>query len=83
MMNLFPCLFFFFNNLVGGGEGAPLREILKHNTVESVTMIELDEELVQVVREHMPIMSDCSDLIGRAENCFDDPVADIVYEDGK
>jgi spermidine synthase len=38
----------------GGGEGATLREALKHNTVESATMIDIDEELVGMVREHMP-----------------------------
>ena len=69
--------------LVGGGEGATLREILKHRTIESATMIELDEELVSICREHLPQMSNCSDLVGRAENCFDDDLANLVFVDGR
>lgn len=38
----------------GGGEGATLREALKHNTVENATMVDIDEALVDMVKEHMP-----------------------------
>lgn len=38
----------------GGGEGAPLREILRHPSVQSVTMVDIDEELVALCREHLP-----------------------------
>lgn len=68
--------------IIGGGEGAILREVLKHNTVKQVTMIEVDNELIRVMREHLPRMSDCSYLPGRADNCFDDKIVDIVHEDG-
>ena len=68
---------------VGGAEGATLREVLKHNTLESVTMIEIDEELVEILKEHMPKMSNCSDFMGRADNCFDDEKANLVFDDGK
>ena len=68
---------------VGGGEGATLREVLKHKTVDSVTMIEIDEELVDLAKEHMPYMSDCADLINRADNCFDDESSNLVVEDAK
>ena len=69
--------------ILGGGEGATLREVLKHNTIESATMIEMDEELVQIARKHLASMSNCSDLIGRAENCFDDELTEMFYEDGR
>lgn len=69
--------------LIGGGEGATLREILKHNTVESATMIELDEELVSICREYLPEFSDCKNLKGRADNCFDDELVLLVYQDSK
>jgi spermidine synthase len=29
--------------IIGGGEGATLREVLKHNTVSEAIMIEIDE----------------------------------------
>lgn len=38
----------------GGGEGATLREALKHNTVETAVMVDIDEELIGFVKEHMP-----------------------------
>jgi spermidine synthase len=69
--------------IVGGAEGSTLREVLKHKTVESATVIEIDEELLVLMKEFMPTLSNCSDLIGRAESCFDDEVAEIVIEDGK
>jgi len=46
-------------------------------------MIELDSELVQIAREHLPGMSDCSNLIGRADNCMDDELVNIRYEDAR
>jgi len=69
--------------LIGGGEGATLREVLKHKTIESAVMIEMDEELVALSREFLPQMSDCSDLVGRAANCFDDDLVTLVHTDGR
>jgi spermidine synthase len=69
--------------ILGGGEGATLREVLKHKTLESVTMIELDAELVAISREFLPEFSDCSDIVGRAPNCFDDDLAKIEFADGR
>lgn len=67
--------------IIGGGEGATLREVLKHNTVETVTMIEIDEKMVKVCREFLPEWSDCSNLVGSAPSCFDDPRAEVIYTD--
>jgi len=69
--------------IVGGAEGATLREVLKHKTVDSVTMVEIDEQLIDIVKKHMPFMSDCSDYVGRADNCFDDKTLDLAVEDAK
>jgi S-adenosylmethionine decarboxylase proenzyme len=68
--------------LIGGGEGATLREVLKHKSVETVTMIELDAELVAIAREHLPQMNNCSDLVGSAPNCFDDSRTNLVFAEG-
>ena len=40
--------------IAGGGEGATLRETLKHNTIKSVTMVDLDEEVVAICKEYLP-----------------------------
>ena len=67
--------------IIGGGEGATLREVLKHNTVDKVKMIEIDEVMVQVSREFLPDWNNCTDLVGSAEWCGDDERADIHYVD--
>jgi len=67
--------------IIGGGEGASLREVLKHKTVENVTMIEIDKIMVDVSREYIPSWSDCSMLEGSAESCFDDPRVEVQYRD--
>jgi len=67
--------------IIGGGECATLREVLKHNTVEHVKMIEIDEEMVKVSREYLPTWNTCSDLKGSAEWCGDDKRADVQYMD--
>lgn len=67
--------------IIGGGEGATLREVLKHNTVEHVKMIEIDEMVVQVAKEYLPTFNNCSSFVGLPESCFDDPRADILYAD--
>mmetsp|Transcript_42960 Transcript_42960/g.90246 ORF Transcript_42960/g.90246 Transcript_42960/m.90246 type:complete len:925 (+) Transcript_42960:227-3001(+) len=68
--------------IIGGGEGATLREVLKHNTVEEVVMVEIDEELVSLMKTYLPEWSDCTDIAGSdADSCFDDSRATMVYQD--
>ena len=72
--------------IIGGGEGAALREVLKHRGVEEVVMLEIDEELVPICAEHMPEWSDCGDIDGGgggdgAASCFDDPRARVIFAD--
>jgi spermidine synthase len=69
--------------ILGGGEGATLREVLKHKTIEKATMIEIDEELVALSRQYLAYCNDCSDLVNRTDNCFDDPLADMQFADGR
>eukprot|EP00526_Cylindrotheca_closterium_P006994 CAMPEP_0113638774 /NCGR_PEP_ID=MMETSP0017_2-20120614/20325_1 /TAXON_ID=2856 /ORGANISM="Cylindrotheca closterium" /LENGTH=740 /DNA_ID=CAMNT_0000549923 /DNA_START=115 /DNA_END=2337 /DNA_ORIENTATION=- /assembly_acc=CAM_ASM_000147 len=69
--------------IVGGAEGATLREVLKHTTVESVTMVEIDQQLMDLAKEYLPQMSDCSNLDGRADNCFDDELLNLQVENAK
>ena len=67
--------------IIGGGEGATLREVLKHDTVETVVMIEIDKMMVDVSRQYIPEWSDCSMLSGSRESCLDDPRSQVYYED--
>ena len=68
--------------IIGGGEGATLREILKHQSIEKVKMIEIDGEMVSFSRTHLPDWNSCADIEGSAEWCGDDERADIHNEDG-
>ncbi len=59
--------------IIGGAEGATLREVLKHDP-ERVVMIDIDGELVQICREHLPEWS-----LG----AFADPRVDLKAMDGR
>ena len=67
--------------IIGGGEGATLREVLKHNTVETVTMIEIDKSVTDMSRQYLPEWSDCRDLVGSSQSCFDDPRTEVLHTD--
>jgi len=67
--------------IIGGGEGATLNDVLRHNTVETVIMVEIDELMVVTSREHLPEWSNCTDLLGSADWCGDDERAHIIYGD--
>ena len=58
----------------GGGEGGTLREVLCHKSVERVTMIDLDSEVVALCREHLP---------NHHNGSFDDPRTNLIYEDAR
>jgi len=42
--------------IVGGGDGGTARETLRHEEVESVTLVEIDEMVVEACRAHMPTL---------------------------
>ncbi|MBD0393724.1 MAG: methyltransferase domain-containing protein, partial [Microcoleus sp. C1-bin4] len=58
--------------VLGGGEGATIREVLRWKTVEKVVMIDIDGEVVEACREHLPEMH---------QNAFDDPRCEVVIGD--
>jgi S-adenosylmethionine/arginine decarboxylase-like enzyme len=63
--------------IIGGGEGATLREVLKHNSVEEVIMVEIDEKMVLTSQMYLPEWSTCDKDI----SCFDDPRATTYFTD--
>ena len=60
--------------IAGGGEGATLREVLAHKTVKKVTMVDIDEEVVNVCRQFLPSFH---------QNSFDDPRAELHFTDAR
>ncbi|MGI9451823.1 MAG: polyamine aminopropyltransferase [Geminicoccaceae bacterium] len=59
--------------IIGGGDGGMLEEALKHRSIKTVTMVEIDPSIVAMCREHLPSISG---------NAFDDPRLDLVFADG-
>ena len=64
--------------IIGGEEGATLREVLKHKTVEKVVEVEVDDELVELSKKFLPEWSDCSGLVGSTASCFADPRVEML-----
>jgi spermidine synthase len=60
--------------ILGGGEGAALREVVAHRSVRSVTMVDLDRELVELCRTH---------LLPFHRGAFEDPRVRLVFADGR
>jgi spermidine synthase len=58
--------------LIGGDDGAALREVLAYASVEQVVVTSIDEELVDILVEHIPEWS---------KGSFDDPRVELVFED--
>lgn len=59
--------------IIGGGDGGSLRECLKHPGLESVTLCEIDQGVIDLACTHFPEVSN---------GAFDDPKARIVIADG-
>ncbi len=59
--------------IVGGGDGGVLREVLKHRSIESATLCEIDPGVIDLCREYFPEIS---------AGAFDDPRTEILIADG-
>ncbi len=60
--------------VIGGGEGATAREALKHNTVKEVVMVDIDQELIELVKQYFPELH---------QGSFNDPRVKLVFDDGR
>jgi spermidine synthase len=60
--------------VLGGSEGATLREVYRHPTVESITMIDIDQQLVEICQKHLPEWS---------EGAYEDARTDLVIGDAR
>ncbi|KAJ3287263.1 putrescine aminopropyltransferase [Borealophlyctis nickersoniae] len=58
--------------VIGGGDGGVLREVVKHDAVEQVTLVEIDEAVVRVSKQYLPGMA-----VG-----FDHPKVNVHIGDG-
>ena len=58
--------------VIGGGDGGILREVARHEMVETIDICEIDEAVIQVSKKFLPWMG-CG---------FDDPRVTVHIEDG-
>ena len=58
--------------ILGGGEGACLREVLRWRSLEHVTMVDIDTEVVEACRLHLP---------KHHMGAFEDPRVRLVHAD--
>jgi spermidine synthase len=58
--------------IIGGGDGGTARELLRHNTVKEVTLVEIDENVIDASKQYLPTLS----------SCFSDPRLKILIDDG-
>ena len=59
--------------VVGGGDGGAAREVLRHQSVERLVQVEIDESVVEFSRNYMPEVS---------QGAFDDPRFALRIADG-
>lgn len=60
--------------IVGGAEGATIREVAKYQDVNRIVMVDIDEELVNVCRQHLGSWSN---------GAFEDPRLELHIGDGR
>lgn len=60
--------------IIGGAEGAVLREVLRYESVERVVMVDIDREVVELCKEYLPSWH---------QGFFKDPKVSILYLDAR
>lgn len=60
--------------ILGGGEGATLREIVRYSSVQKIVMIDIDEELVNICKNHL-----------QSWHCgaFNDTRLELIFDDAE
>lgn len=59
--------------IIGGGDGAMLREVAKHQYLELITMVEIDYRVISLCRQYLP---------NHHAGSFGDPRLNLVIDDG-
>jgi len=58
--------------IIGGGEGATLREVLKHKNVKKAKMVDIDEEMIEIAKKYLKF----------DKGAFEDKRAEVIIDDG-
>lgn len=60
--------------IIGGGEGATLREVLRHPSVKKAVMVDIDDQVIELCKTHLPAWH---------KGAFDDPRSTIISTDAR
>jgi spermidine synthase len=60
--------------VIGGGEGATLREILRYPSIRRAVMVDIDDEVVGICKKHLPEMH---------QGAFEDTRSELRHEDAR
>lgn len=60
--------------ILGGGEGAVLREVLRHEDVETVLLIDIDSQVVELCKTYLSSWN---------AGTFDDPRVEVLHTDAR
>lgn len=58
--------------IIGGGDGGTAREMLRHESLEEVVMVEIDEKVIEACKEHLPNIA----------SALDNPRLNLIVDDG-
>ncbi len=58
--------------VIGGGDGGTVREVLKHESVKKITMVEIDKMVVEVSQKYIP----------RTSLELENPKVNLIIDDG-
>ena len=59
--------------IIGGGDGGILRETCKHTSLEHITQVEIDQQVIEMCKTYLP---------NHSAGAYDDPRVNIVINDG-
>ncbi len=60
--------------IMGGGEGATTREILKHQAIERIVLVDIDGEVIQFCKKHLPTWH---------QGSFNNSKVEVIVDDAK
>nr|WP_314862521.1 polyamine aminopropyltransferase [uncultured Undibacterium sp.] len=59
--------------IIGGGDGGSTEELLKYNSIQNITLCEIDERVIALSRQYLTTIH---------KNAFDSPKVSIIHTDG-
>ncbi|QCI22664.1 polyamine aminopropyltransferase [Buchnera aphidicola] len=59
--------------IIGGGDGGILREVCRHKTIENITMVEIDVNIIDLCKKYFP---------NHSNNAYQDSRLKLIIDDG-